>query len=547
MPRYRINHLADLERQLEFAPIETRLGQLASAEQLLHDLEPTKAYPLDYVVYRITGYQRRGSTPVNTELLTGLALQHDLGLLIEQLSDSLNLSTVDVSEPVLTIEDVCARFNVTSKTIQRWRRRGLPARRFTFPDQKRRVGFLLSSVERFLDRHGEQVRRGTDFSQVQPAERDLIIRRARRLAGQCRCCVNEISRRIGRRLNRSPLTILHVIRKHDAENPGQAVFPEAADSITPREKQEILESYRRGVALKALARRSCRPVSAIYRVILQDRLDRVLRRKVRFIDDPLYHDEHADQIIQAIVRQAEQQLSPSSVGEVNRIPRDLPPYLQSLYRQPLLTPEQERAMFLHYNFLKYQFVQARRRIDEQLARARDVNLLEKLLERVAQAKNRIVSANLRLVVSVARKHLRPGLCLMELISEGNITLMRAVESFDIHKGNKFSTYATLALMKGFARSVPRMLLARRTGGEEMLAELPDHRTDRQIDVLLERDQVGVLLSRLDARERQVLRAHYGLDSDAPATFEQLSHRLGLSTARLRQIERSAMDKLRAMQ
>src|SRR5207302_5229653 len=127
------------------------------------------------------------------DLLTGLALQHDLGLLVEQVSDTLDVYTDSLSEPVLSIDDVTERFNVTSKTIQRWRRKGLPARKFLFTDGKRRVGFLLGSVERFFTGHKEQVTRGMNFSQVSDAEHDQILRRARRLAIHCRCCVHEIA------------------------------------------------------------------------------------------------------------------------------------------------------------------------------------------------------------------------------------------------------------------------------------------------------------------------------------------------------------------
>ena len=228
MAKFRIDNLAALARQMEFTPTEARAAQVAAAEQLLHSIEPGKAYPLDFITFKITGFHPKGA---QLDQLAGMALQHDLGLLIERISETLDVRTTALSEPVLMIEDVTERFNVTSKTIQRWRRRGLPARRFVFPDGKRRVGFLISSVERFFATHRDQVSRGTNFSQVDDLERDEILRRARRLATQCQCCVNEISRRIARKLNRSPATILHTIRKHDQENPAEAIFTTAPQPI----------------------------------------------------------------------------------------------------------------------------------------------------------------------------------------------------------------------------------------------------------------------------------------------------------------------------
>src|SRR5688572_17599686 len=139
MAKFRLDSIAQLSRQMEFAPHEVRIAQLAAAEDLLHLVKPARAYPLDFVIYKITDYRARDAS-LTGELLTGLALQHDLGLLIERVSATLNLVASALAEPVLSIEDVCEKFNVTSKTIQRWRRRGFPARRFLFPDGKRRVG-----------------------------------------------------------------------------------------------------------------------------------------------------------------------------------------------------------------------------------------------------------------------------------------------------------------------------------------------------------------------------------------------------------------------
>ena len=555
MAKFRIDALAELTRQMaEFTPHDVRVTQVAAAEELLHGLDAAKAYPLEFIVFRITGYRPKAAAAPDADLLTGLALQHDLGLLIERVSETLDVRTAALSEPVLDIDAVCERFNVTSKTIQRWRRKGLPARRFVFADGKRRVGFLLSSVERFFSGHREQVARGMNFSQLTDQEREEILQRARRLAVFCQCCTHEIARRVARKMNRSPLTVLHTVRKHDEEHPDQAVFPLAAEPVSEEERSRILKGYRRGVPLKALARRVCRARSAVHRVIVDERIARLNRRKVKFIDDPLYHQDGAAEAVAQIVAGAEQSLAAEGRAEDARVPRDLPAYLQALYRTPLLTPARERALFLAFNYHKFRFVTARRRLEPQFARAREVNALESHLRRATDVKNQIVQANLRLVVSVARKHLRPGLSLMELVSDGNVTLMRAVESFDAHRGHRFSTYATLALMKGFARSVPQMLSAGRAagaGGERALAEVSDPRLQVTHDRLLAREEVRQLLSRLDERERAVVLAHYGIEGTGagagrePATYEQVAATLGLTKQRVRQIEQSALAKLRS--
>jgi RNA polymerase sigma factor (sigma-70 family) len=538
VPRFRIDKLAELSRQLEFTPHDTRLAQVDAAEALLHDIDPGKAYPVEFVVYRITNYHPRG---MSQELLAGAALLHDLGLLIEHVSDSLRLRTDQLAEPVLSIDEVTERFNVTSKTIQRWRRRGLPARRFTFPDGRRRVGFLVGSVERFFAEHREQVARGTNFSQVDEAERQEILRRARRLAGPCGCCGNEIARRIARKLNRSELTILHVIRKHDQQEPGQTILSNAPESITRSERQRVARAFKRGMTLAALARRAGRPRASIYRAIVEERIEYLSQRKVKFFDDPLYHQADAAAVLEHLVSQEE--LSPVTTSpEDSRVPRDLPLYLQELYRTPLLTPARERALFLKFNYHKYKFVSARRQLDPQLARMRHLDQLESALAAATETKNDILRANLRLVVSIARKHLRPALSLMELISDGNMTLMRAVDGFDVHRGNKFSTYATLALMKGFARSVPQMLRANRAVSTEegILEALPDRGHRHLQDPLADREQVRVLLSQLSERERRVLIAQYGLEKSSSRTAKQL----GLTRHRMRQIEKMALAKLR---
>lgn len=534
MAEFRLDCIASFARQLGFTPADVRLQQLAAAEELLISIDAVKAYPLAYVVFRITGFHPKA---VDAELLTGIALQHDLGLLVERTSDTLATRAADLPEPVLTIEDLTEKFNVTSKTIQRWRRRGLAARRFVFGDGKRRVGFRLAVVERFIALHGAAVSETANVSRLEKQELSGIVTGARRLARQGGCSIEQICVRLARRFGRSPLTILHTLKKFDAEHTDVAVLPDARAGMTPGERAKLLRAYGRSGSLAIAARRLGRPRSEAYRVVLDDRARRLTARKARFIDDPLYHDTAAADLIAALVCQDE--LPSPGCPEDRRVPADLPSHLRDLYRTPLLTVGRERALFLQFNYHKFLFAQARRRFDPAVARGRDLAKLEQHLADATRVKNDIVAANLRLVVSVAKRHVRPGLPLPELMSEGNITLMRAVEGFDVQRGNRFSTYATLALMKGFARSVPAMRSAAVIGGAEKLAALPD-RSGCGLARFADREHVRYLLSTLTERERHVLALQFGLDDNR----SEVGLTVGLSRQRLREIEASALAKLR---
>src|SRR5580704_13396053 len=92
VPKFRIDKIGDLCRQMGFTPQDARLTQLAAAEELLLEIDPAKAYPFNFIVFRITGYHPK---QIDQALLTGMALQHDLGLLVELVSDTLDLREAD--------------------------------------------------------------------------------------------------------------------------------------------------------------------------------------------------------------------------------------------------------------------------------------------------------------------------------------------------------------------------------------------------------------------------------------------------------------------
>src|ERR671931_626146 len=232
---------------------------------------------------------------------------------------------------------------------------------------------------------------------------------------------------------------------------------------------------------------------------------------------------------------------------------DLRLYLEAAAREPLLTKEEEvmLAMTIEKGKEAEDRIKAGRlRADRSLMKARaDIRQAE-------AARQRFIMANLRLVVSVARKYQGQGLPLLDLIQEGNIGLMRAVELFDWRRGFKFSTYATWWIRQGITRAIAdrsrsirlpvhihdrlrklnrsRYQFAQTRGREptrEELAEILDT-TVEDVDDLL------------DERERQVVALRYGLDSGQPLSLRETGKVLGLSGERVRLIEREALRKLR---
>jgi RNA polymerase primary sigma factor/RNA polymerase sigma factor len=207
--------------------------------------------------------------------MTGREAIHDLRLFVEDVSDAADIRVEDVAEPVHTVEDLSKMFKVSTKTISRWREQGLVSRRFLFDGKRKRVGFLRSSVERFVAQNADRVRRGERFSQLTDEERRDIVERARRLkrAGGCPA---EVARRIAQHVNRSVETVRYTLKQFDLQNPDLAVFPEQTGTLTDDVKQRIYQQSRRGESVDVLARRFCRTRTSIYRVLNEMRARRIL-------------------------------------------------------------------------------------------------------------------------------------------------------------------------------------------------------------------------------------------------------------------------------
>src|ERR687898_956653 len=205
-----------------------------------------------------------------------------------------------------------------------------------------------------------------------------------------------------------------------------------------------------------------------------------------------------------------------------------------------------------------------------LTAPQEVELAKKIERGDMLAKQLMIQSNLRLVVSIAKNYRNQGLPFLDLIQEGTLGLIRAVEKFDWRRGYKFSTYATWWIRQAVARALadkartirmPVHIVERlqklnraerhlwtRLGRDPSLEEVAEEASlpieqAKEVEVLLRSQALARALAALGDRERKVLILRYGLDNSDPKTLEDIGRRLDLTRERVRQIEGQALKRL----
>ena len=551
MRDYSNDAMGELASELCSGLNRLRKGYVDSAEQLLNTIEQDQEYPYEFVVFKLTAYRPKSSGGPRC-VFDGATLSEDLVKLILDVSKNSEIRTSDYSEKVYTNKSLSQYLDVSEKTIGRWRKKRLPARSMIFPDERRRLGFLQSSVDRYCQENRKQVTRSSKFAQMSDSEKKEIIAAARKIVGNEELGLSDVARRIAKSTGRSVEAIRYTIRNHDSSNPDSRIFSGATESLSDEDRWRLFGSYMNGVSVSTLAERYHRKRSSIYRIVNEMRASQLADKKITYVHNEIFDDPSAENEIMAPLERVVEEESEKKKHRV-KPPADFPPYLKNLYKFPLLSPAEEQHIFRQYNYIKYKADKLRDKILEPRVSAKGLKDIDNLLIQANVLKNRIVRSNLRLVVSIATKatkHLSGSLSLFELISDGNLSLMRAVEKFDYAKGFRFSTYASWAIIKNYARSVPKekyQLDRFSTGHEELLDVVTSLRTydPSENDNFELKESIGVLLDHLSPRERTILVDHYGLgDSSDTMTFQQLGDRLGISKERVRQIEIQALGKLK---
>ncbi|HIE96232.1 MAG TPA: sigma-70 family RNA polymerase sigma factor [Planctomycetes bacterium] len=541
MSRYRSTTLRELaEQQVRFAPQAVRHKQILQAEDFLLGMNGCREFAFADVCHRVTGYRPDSSGHV---AISSADLAHDLRCFVEDLSDSLNVSADELSEPVLTVQEVSEKFNVSAKTVDRWRDRGLASRRVKVNGRKR-VVIPKSTLDRFVAVHQEKIDRGRSFNQMSDAEREQIVLQAREMAS-AGMGLTEVSRQLGEKLGRATETVRYTLRDYDKSHAENAIFPRTGNQMSAEHQHLMFDLHEKGISVPDLARRFSRSKPVVHSILAEVRVKRLKATPIDFMDSEEFRMPDAEKIIRASAPDYD------DVKGASRVPSGLPAYLTELYMVPLLNKPQEQHYFRLMNYLKYQALEAQKTLNVKRSSARVARKMETLLDDANRVKNMLTRSNLRLVVSIAKRHLKPGVNFFELVSDGNMSLIRAIEKFDYARGNKFSTYASWAIMKNYARSVPAehtRLDRFRTGYEEIFYDSHDGRGNAFAEELVnkaQRDAIMEILEELNGRERKVISCRFGLSKGSePETLEQVGTRLGVTKERVRQIEVRTLEKLR---
>ncbi len=235
--------ISALAGELSFASKPTLLRHLSRIEQLAPLIEADGVYPEDFIVFRVTNYRPDIAEPA---LIQGADLLADLSALAEHLSQSARLSPDDLPDDHFTIDSLAAYWNVSRKTIERYRRLGLVARRIDKGSGHRTIAFLPGPVSWFEDRFGDRLNDAASFSRIDPSVSIKIIRDARRYRARLGLSRTNTSKRIAQRIGRSTESVRRTLIAFDESCPETGDTPIYSMSL-PADQEQQLEMLRQSL------------------------------------------------------------------------------------------------------------------------------------------------------------------------------------------------------------------------------------------------------------------------------------------------------------
>jgi RNA polymerase primary sigma factor len=222
-------------------------------------------------------------------------------------------------------------------------------------------------------------------------------------------------------------------------------------------------------------------------------------------------------------------------------------------KRTTLTSQEEQLLFLRYNYARYRLSKLVQAQNKRRLASRATKMVT-WYRRAMHARSDLVRANMALVLAMAKRTRIPNVEFSELVSEGNMALLRSVEKFDVARGFKFSTYACRAILKSFNRLATKTGRYRQRFPTEFDPDLErsdydvmKHEMQREDSVDALREILAQNRAKLTEVEQTIVIERFALATRQRRgrTLAQVGKIVGLTNERVRQIQNAALSKIRA--
>lgn len=556
MPRLstlRLEALHDLVSELRYAPRAALLRCIERAESLALEIEEQTNYPVEWIVFRVTGYRPKDAPD---EVIMGAALIEDLSALLEHLCEAADLRSHELGEPYASIDDLAERWTVSRKTIERYRRQGLVARRYTDPDGLARLGFAARVVDAFEDRRADRLDRAAAFERIGHDERLWLYRRALRYRERLGWSFAKIAQRLSEKSGRSVAAVRRALLRADEGHAGsQTPVFRVRRKLPERQSQAIARAVDWGIKPGLIAERYGRSRASVQRIAT---------------------DEHARRLREAqreiLPEGAPAAISPEQCAAVLATPgaRNLPVGPPILEAKALLSALAERAALdaqseaetaaAHWALL----VRTGRAIEAlpgSMASPVAVDEIETDLRWALLLRRTLVESQMPLVVrsleerlgghllSARPEEIRSLMALATRVVIGAAAAfhpMRATRS--IREFGRLASPVSLALARSLSQSgLEKIRPADRVGrAATARADLEDwtNRLAPWQKLIQPHPRLGMVCDDMDDEDAALVRRKFGLDGRPPMSSAALGEALGASPARVVSAYRRARSAIR---
>ncbi|MGV6815051.1 MAG: hypothetical protein ACWA5W_08600 [Phycisphaerales bacterium] len=529
--------IGQLASELGYASKPTLLRHLERIDELAPQIDPDGIYPEDWIVFRITGYRPEIDSPV---LVPGEALRGDLSALAERISESAKITPADIHNPYETIDSLCKRWGVSRKTIERYRRLGLIARRLDLGRGRRSVVFMSSAVEWFETHNRDRLGKAQRFDRFTQSQINHFARLARGYRRRLGWSRSQSAARIAARTGHSHEGIRKALLRIDHETDAP-IFTDPGPTTT-RDQMFALRASMRGIEPGRIADRLGRTRSATLRAINTARTGVIASIEIPGLSEGSPSDTGVDEVLS----------SPAVCsGLTTRPPTDLRELIDAMkIRQPTVVYEETmRARAL--SILMNRVSESRAELASSLPSGPMLDAIETDLRFAAMLKSALIESHLHLI-GLTIEHqidgqidtLDPSRALFLIFGSIRVAGM-ALDRYDPSHSARLAAPIGLAVTRFVSRQPD---IAQPTDIGKATRWLPLGHTITPWNMLvtpwlrwlMPDARVEGVLDRLDERDGLILNRRFGFDGHPPMTRRAVAKMLSTTVAHLARFERAAI-------